>query len=106
MIISDADKASLDARLLGKFPVVNEDGKKTGEFIQINDDYAGSKVNLCADQVAEIYHATTSIELPGVEGRYNLVQLIFLDFLDPQTRRMDRLRGLTAEADRTRGQGR
>lgn len=84
VVISDADKASLDARLLGKFPVVNEDGKKTGEFIEITEDYAGSKVNLCADKVAEIYHATTGIQLPGIEGKYNLVQLIFLDSSTPK----------------------
>src|SRR5512145_1164463 len=84
VVISDADKASLDARLLGQFPVVNEDGKQTGEFIEITEDYPGSKVNLCADKVAEIYHATTGIALPDVEGQYNLVQLIFLDSSTPK----------------------
>lgn len=83
-VISDADKASLDARLLGEFPVVDDRGRKTGEFIRIDKDYAGSKVNLCADKVAEIYHATTGIEIPGQPGRYDLAQLIFLDSSTPQ----------------------
>src|SRR5512145_3101353 len=84
VVISDADKASLDARLLGKFPEVGEDGEQTGEFIEITEDYSGSKVNLCTDKVAEIYHATTGIALPDVEGQYNLVQLIFLDSSTPK----------------------
>jgi N12 class adenine-specific DNA methylase len=84
VVISDADKASLDARLLGKFPEVGEDGEYTGEFIEITEDYLGSKVNLCADKVAEIYHATTGITLHDVDGQHNLVQLIFLDSSTPK----------------------
>lgn len=84
VVISDADKASLDARLLGQFPVVGEDGRQTGEYIEITEDYPGSKVNLCADKVAEIYHATTGITIPNVEGQYSLVQLIFLDSSTPK----------------------
>ncbi len=84
VIISDADKASLDARLLGQFPEVGEDGQRSGEFIEITEDYPGSKVNLCADKVAEICHATTGIQIPGVEDKHNLVQLIFLDSSTPK----------------------
>ncbi len=83
-IMSDADKASLDARLLGEFPVVDEYGKPTGEVIHITGDYAGSKVNLCADQVAQIYHDTHAAELPGLPGWHPLTQLIFLDSSTPK----------------------
>ncbi|GIK43793.1 MAG: hypothetical protein BroJett011_76260 [Chloroflexota bacterium] len=83
-IMSDADKASLDARLLKEFAVVDAVGKKTGEVIHITGDYAGSKVNLCADQVAQIYHDTHAAELPGLPGWYPLTQLIFLDSSTPK----------------------
>ncbi len=83
-IMSDADKASLDARLLKEFPVVDVNGKKTGEVIHITGDYAGSKVNLCADQVAQIYHDTRAAELPNLPGWHPLSQLIFLDTSTPK----------------------
>ncbi|MCL4303123.1 MAG: hypothetical protein KJ077_45985 [Anaerolineae bacterium] len=83
-IMSDADKASLDARLLKEFPVVDVNGKKTGEVIHITGDYAGSKANLCADQVAQIYHDTYAAELPNLPGWYPLTQLIFLDTSTPK----------------------
>ncbi len=86
VIINHADKASLDARLLGRFAVIGADGEPTGEYIHITEDYSGSKVNLCADKVAEIYHQTSGIEIPGVPGKHNLAQLIFLDSSVPRKR--------------------
>lgn len=83
-IMSDADKASLDARLLGEFPVVDGKGKATGETVHVTWDYPGSKVNLCASQVAQIYHDTYAAELPGQPGWHPLTQLIFLDSSTPK----------------------
>ncbi|MBE7474301.1 MAG: hypothetical protein HS114_34660 [Anaerolineales bacterium] len=83
VIMNDADKASLDARLLGRFPEMDENGKWTGEYIHVTEDYPGSKVNMCADQVAEIYRQTTGVELPDRPGFHNLTQLIFLDSSTP-----------------------
>ncbi|MCK6625550.1 MAG: hypothetical protein L6R45_10290 [Anaerolineae bacterium] len=83
VIMNDADKASLDARLLGRFPEMDENGQWTGEYIHVTEDYPGSKVNMCADQVAEIYRQTTGVELPDRPGFHNLTQLIFLDSSTP-----------------------
>lgn len=66
-IVNDANKAALDMRL------INPD---------LPDD-PNSKVNLCVAKIAQIYRDTTGVEIPGVPGKQNLAQIVFLDTSTP-----------------------
>ncbi len=66
-IVSDANKAALDMRLID---------------VELPDD-PNSKVNALVDRVTDIYQRTSGVELAGVAGKQNLTQLIFLDTSTP-----------------------
>jgi N12 class adenine-specific DNA methylase len=62
-IVNDARLASLDVRLINP---------------NLPDD-PNSKVNVCVRRMVDIYHETTGVEVPGVEGKHNMAQMLFLD---------------------------
>ncbi|MHC1733369.1 MAG: DEAD/DEAH box helicase family protein [Bacteroidales bacterium] len=62
-ITTDGRKAALDMRLIDpKAP-----------------DDPNSKINLAVANIADIYKKTTDADLPGVDGKKNLTQLVFCD---------------------------
>lgn len=67
-IANDMHKAALDYRLID--PSAPDD--------------PNSKVNLAVKAVLERYRATTGVELPGVKGKHNLTQVVFLDTSTPK----------------------
>ncbi len=62
-IVSDANKAALDMRLV--HPDLPDDPH--------------SKVNQAAGQIARIYRDTTGVTVPGTEGTQDMAQIVFLD---------------------------
>lgn len=52
-------------------------------------DDPNSKVNRAVKEVLRRYRATTAVELPGVKGRPNLAQVIFLDTSTPKKGRFN-----------------
>ncbi|GAB4427924.1 MAG: hypothetical protein Kow0031_08050 [Anaerolineae bacterium] len=62
-IVSDANKAALDMRLID---------------VTLPDE-PGSKVNAVVDRVLDVYQRTSGATLPGLAEPQNLTQLVFLD---------------------------
>ncbi|GIK42124.1 MAG: hypothetical protein BroJett011_59570 [Chloroflexota bacterium] len=67
-IASDLNAAALDFRLVD--PTAPDD--------------PNSKVNLLVRGVLDTYRKTTGVSLPGVPGKHNLAQVIFLDLSTPK----------------------
>lgn len=67
-IANDLTAASLDMRLVD--PTAPDD--------------PNSKINTLVREVIDIYKKTTGVALPGVPGRQNLAQVIFLDLSTPK----------------------
>lgn len=66
-ITSDGRKAALDMRLID--PSLPDDPK--------------SKLNRAVENVYDIYQRTTEVEIPGIEGKHNMAQMIFCDLGTP-----------------------
>lgn len=67
-IVSDANKAALDMRLIDP---------------DLPDD-PNSKVNAVVDRVLDVYRRTTGLEVPALPGEtHNMTQLVFLDISTP-----------------------
>jgi len=66
-IISDANKAALDMRLIDPSLSDNPD----------------SKVNMAVANMVQVYRDTTGVTVPGIDGPQNMTQAVFLDTSTP-----------------------
>ncbi len=66
-ITSDGRKAALDMRLIDPYA----------------EDNPNSKLNQAVENAFNIYQKTTGVEVPGVEGKQNMAQMIFCDLGTP-----------------------
>jgi N12 class adenine-specific DNA methylase len=66
-ITSDGRKAALDMRLIDP----------------LAEDNPNSKLNKAIENIFEIYKRTTGLEVPGMEGKQNMAQMVFCDLGTP-----------------------
>ncbi|NUM47611.1 MAG: hypothetical protein HUU38_23150, partial [Anaerolineales bacterium] len=66
-ITSDGRKAALDMRLIDPYA----------------EDHPHSKLNQAVEKVFNVYQRTSGVEVPGVEGKQNMAQMIFCDLGTP-----------------------